>query len=103
MDEQGEGLIMECEICGDALITGLNGDICIPCYETEQDKEKRESEEALYNLKHDLANSLQPLKKFDVGYTSKTNEAIAVEHNGRVFILRFEETPFTLEMVVGDL
>lgn len=94
---------MECEICGDALITGLNGDICIPCYEAEQEKEKRESQMALYMLKHDLVDSLQSLKKFEVGQSSDTNEAIAIEHNGRVFILRFEETPFNPEGAVQDL
>lgn len=94
---------MECVYCQEPLITGLNGDVCLKCLEAEQEKEKRESQKALYSLKHDLAESLQALKKFNVGYTSDTHEAIAVEHNGRVFILRFEETPYTLDGAVQDL
>lgn len=94
---------MECVCCQEPLITGLNGDVCLTCLEAEQEKEKRESQMALYALKHDLSNSLQALKKFDVGYTSNTNEAIAVEHDGRVFILRFEETPYTLDGALQDL
>lgn len=76
--------------CNNTLESDSNGFHCSSCLR------KSEIERAMYNLKHDLANSLQTLKKFDVGYTSKTNKAIAVEHDDRVFILRFEETPHTL-------
>ena len=62
---------MECVYCKEPLITALNGDVCLSCYEAELLQEERERKEALYNLKHDLANNLQLLKKFDVGYSSK--------------------------------
>lgn len=93
-----------CTYCGDTLITGLNGDVCLEClYEEHHEVYAKEEEEAKHNLKHALANHLQALKGFEVGYTSNTNNAIVVEHNDEVFILRFELTPYTLEGAVDEL
>lgn len=94
---------MNCIECGDNLITGLNGDVCISCLECAQHKEYQEEQSTKYDLKHALANSLQALKVFEVGYTSETNDAMVVEHNGNVFILHLEKTDSTLSGAVNYL
>ena len=94
---------MYCYECGKKLITALNGDVCLDCLDFEEKESFEKEESAKYDLKHALANSLQALKGFEVGYTSKTNERIVVEHNGNVFVLNFEISDYTLEGAVDDL
>lgn len=94
---------MQCIECGDTLITGLNGDVCIPCYEYEAYQLYHMEQSAKYDLKHALGNSLQALKGFETGYTSSTHDKMVVEHNGSVFILHFELSPQTLEGAVDEL
>ena len=93
----------DCIEYGDTLITGLNGDVCIPCYEYQEHQVYLEEQTAKSELKHALANALQALKGFETGCTSSTHDRIVVEHNGNVFVLHFELSDYTLEGAVDNL
>lgn len=92
-----------CVECGDVLITGLNGDVCISCLEYQEYQVYQIEQSAKYDLKHALANSLQALKGFETGYSSGTHDRMVIEHNGNIFVLHFEISDFTLEGAVDDL
>ena len=95
---------MKCVICGDKLAHQAHSDVCITCIYEVDEAYLKKRRKAMYELKHALSSTLNMVKGFEVGYSSVTNEAIVVEHEGKTFILKFEyKENLTLEEVVDKL